>query len=141
MRFTSSVPIGSLSSLADLKIHFAESWNELHHLRIAEALGGADRFQDRFIAQHLGVAYYWVTVAVYLVSPRMAYNLMEQIEEHAFHTYDSFLQRCGPELATLPVPSVAREYYETNEANQWCVPSASTLGNRFYRRCEPCSTV
>jgi ubiquinol oxidase len=120
--------------LSDLKIHFAESWNELHHLRIAEELGGADRFADRFLAQHLAVAYYWVTVSLYLLSPRMAYNLMEQIEEHAFHTYDSFVQRCGAELATLPVPAVAREYYETNEANQWLFDEFQASGELGSRR-------
>jgi ubiquinol oxidase len=26
-----------------LKIHFAEDWNEMHHLLIMESLGGADR--------------------------------------------------------------------------------------------------
>lgn len=87
----------------------------MHHLLIAEALGGSDRFSDRFLAQHLAVAYYWITVGLYLVSPRMAYNLMEQIEEHAFHTYDDFVSKHGDELAALPVPDVARRYYETGD--------------------------
>jgi len=36
-----------------MRRHYAEADNELHHLLIMEALGGADRFADRFIAQHL----------------------------------------------------------------------------------------
>ena len=38
-----------------IKMHFAESWNELHHLLIMESLGGTDRFGDRFVAQHIGM--------------------------------------------------------------------------------------
>lgn len=30
-----------------IKIHFAESWNELHHLKIMESLGGNSEFKDR----------------------------------------------------------------------------------------------
>lgn len=33
---------------------------------------------DRFLAQHIAVVYYWLTCAIYIASPRMAYNLMEQ---------------------------------------------------------------
>lgn len=45
-----------------MKIHFAESWNELHHLLIMEELGGNDRYLDRLVAQHLAVFYYFVAV-------------------------------------------------------------------------------
>jgi ubiquinol oxidase len=41
----------------------------------------------------------------------MAYNLMERVEEHAFHTYDSFLKSHGEELKTKPAPEVAIRYY------------------------------
>ena len=75
-----------------LKVHFAQTFNELHHLLIMESLGGADRYADRFLAQHAALAYYVYVLAVYLVSPRMAYNFQEQVEEHAFATYDAFLR-------------------------------------------------
>lgn len=94
-----------------LKVHFAESWNELHHLLIMESLGGDKDWADRFLAQHMAVAYYWMTCAIYLGSPRMAYNLMEQVETHAFHTYDTFLQTDGEALKKLPAPEVAVKYY------------------------------
>lgn len=65
---------------ADLmKLHFAESWNELHHLLIMEELGGSDRWADRVIAVHLAFFYYWVAIAVYVASPETAYNLNEQV--------------------------------------------------------------
>jgi ubiquinol oxidase len=38
-----------------LKVHFAETWNELHHLLIMESLGGDRYWGDRFLAQHIGV--------------------------------------------------------------------------------------
>jgi ubiquinol oxidase len=98
-----------------LRLHFSESWNELHHLKIAEALGGDRIFGDRFLSQHVAVAYYWVVIGMYLVSPRMAYNLMERIEEHAFETYDHFLRENEAMLRASPVPAVARQYYESND--------------------------
>lgn len=74
-----------------LKVHFAETWNELHHLLIMESLGGDRLWIDRFIAQHIAVTYYWVVVLLYMVSPQYAYYLMELIEDHAYQTYDEYL--------------------------------------------------
>eukprot|EP00899_Mesostigma_viride_P017946 jgi/Mesvir1/26152/Mv06857-RA.1 len=95
-----------------LKIHFAESWNELHHLMIMEALGGNKRWADRAFAQHVAVFYFWFVVAMYLVRPRMAYNFMEKVEHHAYETYDKFLQREGDTLRSMPPPPVAVRYYQ-----------------------------
>lgn len=94
-----------------IKVHFAETWNELHHLLIMEALGGDKRWADRFVAQHAAVAYFWVTVGMYFFSPRMAYNFAEKVESHAFETYDAFLNTYGEELKEQPAPDVAVEYY------------------------------
>jgi len=94
-----------------LKIHFAESWNELHHLLIMEELGGADLWIDRFVAQHISVGYYLMVLALYFWNPTMAYNLNEAIEEHAFATYDQFLKDRGEELKKLPAPQIAKDYY------------------------------
>ncbi|GIL99273.1 hypothetical protein Vretimale_4432 [Volvox reticuliferus] len=69
------------------KIHFAEEWNEMHHLQIMESLGGDRAWLDRFIAEHAAVFYYWVLIFFYLVSPRMAYNFMQRVELHAADTY------------------------------------------------------
>ena len=41
----------------------------------------------------------------------MAYNLMELVEEHAFETYDKFLQTDGEALKQQPPPEVALRYY------------------------------
>ncbi|XP_022955227.1 ubiquinol oxidase 4, chloroplastic/chromoplastic [Cucurbita moschata] len=94
-----------------LKVHFAESWNEMHHLLIMEELGGNDWWFDRFLAQHIAVAYYFMTVVMYMISPRMAYHLSECVESHAFSTYDKFLKAQGEELKKLPAPEVAVKYY------------------------------
>lgn len=61
-------------------MHFAEEWNELHHLQIMEALGGDLRWGDRFLAEHAALAYYWVLVLVYLASPAASYQFSEMIE-------------------------------------------------------------
>ena len=94
-----------------LKVHFAQTMNEFHHLLIMEAMGGDKKFADRFFAQHMAVAYYGMTCLVYLASPRMAYNLSEQVEAHAYHTYDTFLKRNETELKAAKPPAIARKYY------------------------------
>ena len=63
-----------------------------------EALGGATHFHDRFLAQHLALAYYWYCVLVYLIHPRAAYHLSELVEEHAFQTYDRYVKAHEAEL-------------------------------------------
>lgn len=98
-----------------LKVHFAESWNELHHLLIMESLGGNQYWIDRFIAEHLAVLYYWMIVPLYLLSPRSAYYLMELIEDHAYHTYDGFLQANETDLKAQPAPIVATRYYRDGD--------------------------
>ncbi|KAL3740821.1 hypothetical protein ACJRO7_022011 [Eucalyptus globulus] len=92
-----------------LKVHFAESWNEMHHLLIME--GGNAWWFDRFLAQHIAIFYYLMTVFMYALSPRMAYHFSECVESHAFSTHDKFLKAQGEELKKLPAPEVAVKYY------------------------------
>jgi len=94
-----------------MKLHFTESWNEMHHLLIMEELGGNQAWPDRFLAQHTAFFYYWFIVVVYIMNPVMAYNLNEAVEDHAFHTYDEFIQENHNELKDLPAPKVAKDYY------------------------------
>jgi ubiquinol oxidase len=98
-----------------LKVHFAESWNELHHLLIMEELGGNNSWFDRILARTTAVVYYWIIVGVYLVSPRSAYRFMELVEEHAYHTYDEFLTESAEFLKTQPAPKVAISYYRDGD--------------------------
>lgn len=94
-----------------LKVHFAETWNELHHLLIMESLGGNRQWFDRFLAQHVAVAYYWIVVPLYMLFPRNAYYLMELIEAHAYKTYDSYVKAHEAELKAEPAPQIAIDYY------------------------------
>lgn len=94
-----------------LKLHFAESWNELHHLLIMEELGGADKFFDRFLAQHIAFGYYAVVIALYLINPVEAYNLNEDVEEHAYSTYRDYLIENEEMLKGMPAPQAAIDYY------------------------------
>lgn len=94
-----------------LKVHFAESWNEMHHLLIMEELGGNSWWFDRFLAQHIAIFYYILTVFMYSISPRMAYHFSECVESHAFSTYDKFIKARGDELKKLPAPEIAVKYY------------------------------
>jgi hypothetical protein len=94
-----------------LKLHFCQSWNEMHHLLIMEELGGSQRFSDRWLAQHVAFAYYWFVVALYLFNPTWAYNLNEAVEEEAYATYDGFLKENQEWLQSQPAPAVAKAYY------------------------------
>eukprot|EP00752_Nemacystus_decipiens_P007952 g7105.t1 len=94
-----------------LKVHFAESYNELHHLLIMEELGGNVLFRDRWFAQHAAFFYFFVVVGLYLSNPRNAYNLNQHVEEHAFSTYDSFLSDNEEMLKQQPAPKIAEKYY------------------------------
>jgi len=98
-----------------LKIHFAESWNELHHLLIMESLGGNSQWIDRFIARHTALVYYWIIVAIYMANPRAAYHFMELVEQHAYHSYDGFLKDREIELKDQPAPPVAIDYYRDGD--------------------------
>ncbi|KAF5728889.1 ubiquinol oxidase 4 chloroplastic/chromoplastic [Tripterygium wilfordii] len=94
-----------------LKVHFAENWNEMHHLLIMEELGGNAWWVDRFLAQHIAIFYYLMTVFMYALSPRMAYHFSECVEGHAFATYDKFIKAHGEDLKKKLAPAVAVEYY------------------------------
>jgi ubiquinol oxidase len=98
-----------------LKIHFAESWNELHHLLIAEELGGDKYWIDRFVARSGAFVYYWILVFVYMLAPRSAYRFMQLVEEQAYHTYDKFLKEYEDELKAQPAPQVAINYYRNDD--------------------------
>jgi len=95
-----------------MRTHYAEADNELHHLLIMESLGGNASPFDRVLAQTMAFAYYWYVIVVYSLSEQAAYHLSELIEDHAFNTYDKFLKKKGDELKKLPVPDIARKYYE-----------------------------
>ena len=98
-----------------LKIHFSETWNELHHLLIMEELGGNSQFRDRFVAQHVAFFYYWIVVALYLYNPTLAYNLNQAVEEEAYQTYDKFLTENESMLKGQPAPEIAKEYYRDGD--------------------------
>lgn len=98
-----------------IKVHFAESWNELHHLLISEELGGNKYWIDRFLARSGAFVYYWIIVVVYLFAPRAAYHYMQLVEEHAYHTYDTFLKEYEAELKAQLPSQVAIDYYRKGD--------------------------
>ena len=96
---------------ATKRVHFAEEWNEFHHLLIMESLGGDQRWVVRFLGSHAAVVYYFVLCGLWLLSPTLAYNFSELIEAHAVDTYGQFVDENEALLRTLPAPRVARAYY------------------------------
>jgi len=97
------------------KIHFAEEWNELHHLLIMEALGGDSRWRDRFLGFHAAIFYYWTLVLCFLVSPKYSYKFSEMLETHAVSTYAQFLIENEAKLKKMEPPAVAVRYYKTGD--------------------------
>ena len=93
------------------RIHFAEAWNEYHHLAIMETLGGDRNWRDRFFAGHSAVLYYWILCFCWLLSPTLAYNFSELIEAHAVDTYGQFVDENEELLRTLPAPRIAIDYF------------------------------
>ena len=94
-----------------LKIHFLQTWNEQHHLLIMEELHGNRIWLDRFLAQHIAVAYYFLGLAFYVFNPTFAYNFNQAVEEEAFQTYDNFVSKHEAFLRDQPAPSAAKHYY------------------------------
>lgn len=98
-----------------MKLHFAESWNELHHLLILDSLGGRKYWFDRLVAQIIAFVYYWMIVGLYLTFPAIAYDLNKYVEKHAYEAYAAYLNDNEKELKNQDVPKIAREYYEKEE--------------------------
>jgi ubiquinol oxidase len=94
------------------KVHNAQEYNELHHLLIMEALGGNALWRDRFLGAHVAIGYYWALCALFLVSPKAAYEFMALLESHAVDTYTTFFHENADRLKMLPAPAVAMSYYK-----------------------------
>jgi Alternative oxidase len=92
-----------------MKTHYAQADNEYHHLLIMEALGGNEEWLDRVVAQTMAFVYYWYVVAIYLWYPPAAYHLSELIEDHAYNTYNNFLNEYEDKLKTMDVPDIAKK--------------------------------
>lgn len=118
-----------------MRTHYAQADNELHHLLIMESLGGNSRMIDRLVAHSLAFSYYWFVVIVFSWNEQAAYHLNEVVEDHAYKVYDEFLTLHADELRTLPVPDIARKYYETDYYKNphlfeaFCAVSKSSEGN------------
>jgi ubiquinol oxidase len=98
-----------------LKLHFAEDWNELHHLLIMEELGGNESWFDRFIAQHIALAHHFMVFAACLHNPTLAHDINEAVEEHAFITHATFLTDDKAKLMELPAPKIAQECHRDGD--------------------------
>jgi len=97
------------------KVHFAEEWNEMHHLQIMESLGGDELWFDRFLAQHASIVYYWILLVFFFLDPQNAYNFSELLEAHAVDTYGEFCDANKELLRTMPPPLAALKYYRGND--------------------------
>lgn len=95
----------------DLKrIHLNEEINEAAHLRVMESIGGDSLWWNRLLARHGAVAYYVVLMALFMVSPRLAYMCSELLELHAVDTYEEFCASNETLLREMPLTAAALEY-------------------------------
>lgn len=93
------------------RIHFAEEWNEFHHLMIMESLGGDQPYWVRFMAQHSALVYYIALCILWSLSPTLSYKFSEMLETHAVDTYGQFVDENEKTLKELPPSMAAVEYY------------------------------
>lgn len=93
------------------RVHFAEEWNEFHHLLIMESLGGDQEWWVRFAAMHAAIVYYWTLILLWLISPTLGYKFSELLETHAVNTYSQFVDENEDILKELPPSLPAIEYY------------------------------
>jgi ubiquinol oxidase len=68
-------------------------------------------WKDRFLGYHCAILYYWLIVATYLYSPKVAYQFMELLEAHANDTYGEFVVQNEDVLRSIPPPDIAVSYY------------------------------
>jgi len=61
------------------RVHFAEEWNEYHHLLIMESLGGDQSWWVRFTAQHSALVYFLVLTHLFALSPSLSYKFSEML--------------------------------------------------------------
>ncbi|KAK1733878.1 ubiquinol oxidase [Skeletonema marinoi] len=120
---------------ADIKrIHFAEEWNEFHHLLIQESLGGDQPFYVRFMAQHSALAYYLVLCGLWMASPSLSYKFSEMLETHAVDTYGQFVDENESKLKELP-PTIRNDEGDHVNTMQSCLdPTAPTLSQGLESR-------
>ncbi|KAB2637569.1 ubiquinol oxidase 4 [Pyrus ussuriensis x Pyrus communis] len=98
-----------------LKVHFAESWNGMHHLLIMEELGGNAWWFDRFLAQHIANYPASLNVCLFILFNASADHFSERVESHAYSTYDKFIKARGEDLKKMPAPEVAVKYYTSGD--------------------------
>ena len=67
------------------------------------------------LARHTALLYYWIVIGLYLVSPKAAYNFMEQVEQHAYASYNKFLKEEETYLKSQPAPQIAIDYYRDGD--------------------------
>jgi len=93
------------------RVHFAEEWNEYHHLLVMESLGGDQSWWVRFTAQHSAIVYFIILSTLWAVSPSLSYKFSEMLETHAVDTYGQFLDENAEALKKLPPSLAAIDYY------------------------------
>ena len=116
------------------RVHFAEEWNEFHHLLIMESLGGDSEWRSRFMANHAAILYYWILNAVWLISPMLAYRFSELIENHAVDTYSQFVDENESVLRSLPAPAIAKQYYQSDDLYMFDEFQTSRIDETLRRR-------
>ena len=92
LHFRESMGLRGPEHIYLMEEHFAQTLNETEHLEYMESRGGNAYWVDRAFARHLVLIYYWVNVVYYWVAPRSAYHLSYEVEIHAAHTYEKFLE-------------------------------------------------
>lgn len=105
--------------------HYAlfASDNETMHVVVVSQLarkeGDADFIRYTLIPVLFAFFYFWMSYFLYLAKPRWSLELNFLFEQHAFHSYERFLERDGELLKQKPITSEFLAWYGRNPRSQY----------------------
>lgn len=105
--------------------HYAKfaSDNETMHVVVISQLAEKEEkvglIRHTVIPMLFAFFYFWVSYFLYLIRPRLSYELNYLFESHAFEQYDRFLETRGEELRKKSVQSDFLSWYGRDFINQY----------------------
>jgi len=96
--------------------------NETMHTVVISQLAKSEHtgiFRHTVIPIFFAFIYFWISYLLYLLSPRISYELNYIFEEHAFLQYSRFLELYAEELRSKPIESDFLATYGRHPRSQY----------------------
>lgn len=110
-----------LSTIKDYSIFASD--NETMHVVVISTLtrreGRAGFIRFTLIPMLFAFFYFWMSYVLYFIKPRWSLETNYLFEQHAFDSYQRFLDTKGEELKHKPVESEYLNWYGRNPRNQY----------------------